>query len=226
MSIQGAVPHNVPLQTAGDTIKLEFRPLSLHFTLFPPSSVRKIKVITVTFIKLRKQDLISLESCSESIPWVPSRTYPRLLPTHPFDAKDLAATVGMGGFGRRPRGQRESNPTWNAAWGGPRPRPFPAPPPPTWTPQLAGERTALMCGYRLPQPAQAAEASAAARGVLTAELCPLTAPQAGRPGSGSRPAAPRGLSLDWHMRPPPCGRQLSSLCVLMPPFTSSAATPS
>ena len=206
MSIQGAVPHNVPLQTAGDTIKLEFRPLSLHFTLFPPSSVQKIKVITVTFIKLRKQDLISLESCSESIPWVPSRTYPRLLPTHPFDAKDLAATVGMGGFGRRPRGQRESNPTW--------------------TPQLAGERTALMCGYRLPQPAQAAEASAAARGVLTAELCPLTAPQAGRPGSGSRPAAPRGLSLDWHMRPPPCGRQLSSLCVLMPPFTSSAATPS
>ena len=107
MSIQCVVPHNVPLQTAGDTIKLEFRPLSLNFTLFPPSSVRKIKVITVTFIKLRKQDLISLESCSESIPWVPSRTYPRLLPTHPFDAKDLAATTGMGGFGRRPRGQRE-----------------------------------------------------------------------------------------------------------------------
>ena len=147
MSIQGAVPHNVPLQTAGDTIKLEFRPLSLHFTLFPPSSVWKIKVITVTFIKLRKQDHISLQCCSESIPWVPSRTYPRLLPTHPFDAKDLAATTGMGGFGRRPRGQRESNPTWNAAWGGPRPRPCPAPPPPTWTPQLAGERTALMCGY-------------------------------------------------------------------------------
>lgn len=63
-----------------------------------------------------------------------------------------------------------------------------------------------MCGYRLHQPEQAAVTSAAARGVLTAELCPLTDLQAGRPGSRTRPAAPpeaspwtgtRGLLPVW-----------------------------
>lgn len=136
-----------------------------------------------------------------------------------FRCKDLAATMGTGGFGRRPRGQRESNPTWNAAWGGPRPRPFPSPPPPHLDPSAGRRKDSV--DVRL----QAAPASAGccnkrrSVGVLTTERCPLTALEAGCPGSSSRPAASPGLSPGLaHTASSPCRRRLFSLCVPTPSF--------
>lgn len=207
------------MQTAGDTIKLEFSPLSLHFTFFPPSSVWKIKVITVTFIKLRKQDHLSLECCSESIPWVPSRTYPRLLPTRPFDARTWRQLWGRGAL-EGGQGVRERvTPPGMLPGVVPGPGHFPRPHPPHLDPSAGRRKDSV--DVRL----QAAPASAGccnkrrSMGVSTTERCPLTALEAGCPGSSSRPATSPGLSPGLaHTASSPCRRRLFSLCVPTPSF--------